>query len=182
METELNSKYCVRNSKKGKRGIVELARAIPDAANKTMVEIGSYAGESTLVFANHFKFVHTVDPWLNDYDDSTTSTTHPMEIIEGQFDLRMKDKDNFQKLKMTSVEAEKLFEDESLDFVYIDGCHSYEAIKEDIGLWMPKVKTGCHLAGHDYYKRFPGAIKIVDETFGTDFELFADTSWLVVKK
>jgi predicted O-methyltransferase YrrM len=51
---------------------------------------------------------------------------------------------------MTSEEAAEAFEARSLDFVYIDAQHHYEAVKRDIALWWPKVKPGGILAGHDY--------------------------------
>jgi hypothetical protein len=44
----------------------------------------------------------------------------------------------------------ELFEDNSLDFVYIDANHTYEGVKEDIKYWYPKVKPGGLLLGHDY--------------------------------
>jgi len=37
-----------------------------------------------------------------------------------------------------------------LDFVYIDGNHSYEFVKKDIELYVPKVKSGGLIAGHDF--------------------------------
>ena len=51
---------------------------------------------------------------------------------------------------MTSMEAVDQYKDESLDFVFIDGNHSYEFVFNDIKYWLPKVKIGAVLAGHDY--------------------------------
>ena len=50
---------------------------------------------------------------------------------------------------MTSEEASKKFEDNSLDFVFIDACHEYECVKEDIIHWLPKIAPNGILAGHD---------------------------------
>jgi len=36
------------------------------------------------------------------------------------------------------------------DFVYIDGDHSYEGVTADIEHWMPKIREGGILAGHDF--------------------------------
>ena len=48
-----------------------------------------------------------------------------------------------------SVIASKDFEDGCLDFVYIDANHSYDFVKKDILAWMPKVKKGGIIGGHD---------------------------------
>lgn len=53
-------------------------------------------------------------------------------------------------LRMTSLEAAKLYQDESLDFVFLDASHKYEDIKADIEAWYPKVKPGGIFSGHDY--------------------------------
>lgn len=49
-----------------------------------------------------------------------------------------------------SVQASLFIEDEYLDFVYIDGNHQREYVMADIKYWMPKVKKGGMLGGHDY--------------------------------
>ena len=43
-----------------------------------------------------------------------------------------------------------IFEDESLDFIYIDANHAYDFVVEDINLWFPKLKKGGIFSGHDY--------------------------------
>ncbi len=53
------------------RGLEDLIRYVNSFANTKemdMVEIGSYAGESTVIFAKHFRRVVAIDPYLNDYD------------------------------------------------------------------------------------------------------------------
>ena len=53
-------------------------------------------------------------------------------------------------VKMMSTDAAKKYWDNSLDFVFIDGDHTHEACKADILAWLPKMKDGSILAGHDY--------------------------------
>ncbi len=70
-------------------------------------------------------------------------------------------------IKKTSMDAVKDITDESLDFVYIDADHSYQAIKDDIREWSKKVRKGGIVSGHDYYI-FPNSgskdvINAVDE-------------------
>ena len=53
-------------------------------------------------------------------------------------------------VRATSEVAADMFEDFSLDFVYIDANHAYDFVKQDIKLWYPKVKQNGYLCGHDY--------------------------------
>lgn len=50
----------------------------------------------------------------------------------------------------TSVDAAATVPDGSLDFVYIDGNHHYDYVQEDLRVWMPKVRSGGIVSGHDY--------------------------------
>lgn len=54
-------------------------------------------------------------------------------------------------IRKLSLDAVKEFEDESLDFVYIDACHEYDYVMQDIIEWTKKVRRGGIVAGHDYY-------------------------------
>jgi predicted O-methyltransferase YrrM len=53
-------------------------------------------------------------------------------------------------MRSTSKNAAALFQDKSLDFVYIDANHALEFVREDLKLWWPKLKSGAVFAGHDY--------------------------------
>lgn len=53
-------------------------------------------------------------------------------------------------IKMTSVKAAKLFWKGYFDLVYIDSNHTHDFIKEDIEAWLPLIKRGGVIAGHDY--------------------------------
>lgn len=73
-------------------------------------------------------------------------------------------------LRMDSEVAASLFPDRYFDLVFIDADHYYEAVKADIPLWLPKIKKGGVLIGHDIgNKRHPGVKKAVTEAFGNDF-------------
>jgi GT2 family glycosyltransferase len=50
----------------------------------------------------------------------------------------------------SSVRAATLFPNESVDFCFIDGDHSYESVTADLNAWWPKIRPGGMLAGHDY--------------------------------
>jgi hypothetical protein len=51
---------------------------------------------------------------------------------------------------MSSIEAAETYLDNSLDFVFIDAAHDYDSVKQDIISWLPKVKKGGIISGHDY--------------------------------
>ena len=53
------------------------------------------------------------------------------------------------------------FEDKSLDYIFIDGDHSYEGALRDCELFFPKIKNGGIFAGHDW--SFDGVQKAVNE-------------------
>ena len=53
--------------------------------------------------------------------------------------------------------------DNSLDFVYIDGNHTFDYVMTDIIWWATKVRMGGVVSGHDYYRfRRGGVVPAVD--------------------
>jgi SAM-dependent methyltransferase len=59
-------------------------------------------------------------------------------------------------IRKFSMDAVQDFPDESLDFVYIDGCHQFRYIAEDVPEWSQKVRKGGIVSGHDYARFHPG--------------------------
>ena len=64
--------------------------------------------------------------WLNSYKENVK---------------RANLKNDINSIKSLSWEAASQFEDDSVDFVFIDADHSYESVIKDINAWLPKVKT-----------------------------------------
>lgn len=60
---------------------------------------------------------------------------------------------NWECRKMWSVDAAATFEDQSLDFVYLDGSHRLDHVIADLAAWVPKVRPGGIVSGHDYCLR-----------------------------
>lgn len=74
--------------------------------------------------------------------------------------------DKIKWLNFYSFDAVKYIKDNELDFIYIDGDHRYEGVKNDIKNYYSKVKIGGLIAGHDYDKRRDfGIVQAVNEFF-----------------
>ena len=153
--------------------------------NLVLVEVGSYMGESMEIFAKsgRFKKIYCVDPWLD-----TDTTTDNVSDSEKHFDAR---KSNFiEKIKNTSFDASKIFEDNSIDMVYIDAEHTPEAVKKDILNWLPKIKPNGYVTGHDWEFRNGVLQNSIIETIGMPDYICkhvihggkSDGSWIKNKK
>ena len=68
-------------------------------------------------------------------------------------------------IKEHSEAAANFFEPKSVDFVFIDADHDYLSVKKDIEAWLPKIKNGGIISGHDYEE--PSVNKAVKEIFGS---------------
>lgn len=75
-----------------------------------------------------------------------------------------------------SWEGANKYEDKSLDFVFIDADHTYESVSKDISAWLPKVKPGGIIAGHDFSNQYPGIIQAVIDHF-EKWEVWRGTHW-----
>ena len=135
--------------------------------NGTIVELGAWKGRSSAFLVVEAKNkspnikIHIVDTWLG-------SGEHTVGMTDGLYEKFISNmaplNGHYQAHRMTTDEAVPLFEDGSLDGVFIDADHTYEAVKRDIANWMPKVRKGGILAGHDYIHTWPGVIQAVNES------------------
>lgn len=84
-----------------------------------------------------------------------------------------------------SAFAAHLFPSALFHYVYIDGNHLYEFVKEDCNAWWPKVKPGYVMAGHDYREDVPDGVKKAVNEFVLENNLkltvFKDSDWLIEK-
>ena len=69
-------------------------------------------------------------------------------------------------VRMSSLEAAKIFPKKYFDLVFLDADHTYEAVINDIKAWLPLVKDGGLLTGHDHNRTHPGVVKAVTDCFG----------------
>lgn len=146
----------------------------------TMVEVGSYAGESTDAFASCrlVSRMICVDPWVNDYDPADPASRSDFKMVESLFDIVMsRHAGKVEKYKGTLQQLVAERPELRPDIVYIDANHQYEAVKTDIETAKklnPKI-----IAGHDYNVDHPGVMRAVSEILGDPEHVFLDSSWYV---
>ena len=144
------------------------------------VEIGSYSGEGTIVLAKYFKEVLAVDPWLNGYDiHDRASQQTPMKFVLAKFHENTKGLGNVMYSQSKSQDALEVVEDGSLDLVYVDGDHRYEAVLADLKGWLKKLRAGGVMAGHDWSMQ--DVKKALAEVFlNKEAVIFQGDSWALV--
>lgn len=150
-----------------------------------VAEIGVWRGHTSQVllhFLPGIRSYHLVDPWANYADYEKSGDAKANEAIALARDLCAERLDPFRnKLvwhAMYSHEAAGRVEPGSLDLVFIDGNHDYDYVKRDIACWLPKLRRGGILAGHDLdWKDAPGVRRAVEESFGSDWSAGPDMVW-----
>lgn len=81
-------------------------------------------------------------------------------------------------IKGNSLDIVSKYPDKSIDFCFIDGSHEYEDVKKDILAYLPKMKHGSILAGHDYDMAWKGVIMAVNEILGKENIEIKRSSWI----
>ena len=130
------------------------------------IEIGTCRGESTAYFLDkcpNVELLTTIDPYKG-YQDWNGEITQ--ETVDRFMEVAQKNLERFGErvvmLREESVNAADKFEDESVDFIFVDGDHSYDATLADCIRYYPKLKKGGIFCGHDY-QTIEGVRTAVDE-------------------
>ena len=131
------------------RVLFELSKKIPKGGK--IVELGCQKGKSitTICLGSGSTDVTVVDKWCGNVNEQ--KRFHGLiDIIDFIYNL-----DRGVGFVPTIIyddtwNASKRFEDESIDFIYIDAEHKFEYVYRDIVNWYPKMKKGGIFAGHDY--------------------------------
>ena len=169
--------------------------------DSVFIEVGSWMGHSSCVLGQVAKDcggkLYCIDHWKG----SPGVPHHKREGVFADFMFNINKfgvADCITPLVMDSASASKEFEDGVADLVFIDANHWYADVKQDIELWMPKIKKGGILCGHDcegYYDdySFPsrqhidqdteqdvsmanchgGVVKALHDCFGKEYKLWA---------
>jgi cephalosporin hydroxylase len=137
------------------------------------VEVGTFLGQSAIYMAGLIKDsgkkikFETIDIWVVD----EILHSHPPEIKEWRetWSFQHEGKkvlvgcyhifkniliyleltDYVKPIIAESPLISKVYPDNSLDFIWLDGDHSFEAVYNELVAWYPKIKPGGRLAGDD---------------------------------
>lgn len=132
------------------------------------VEVGVAYGSMVIAICERISNlkITAIDPYIPyDVEDSMSRTIEEQNAIFNFTNKRLKNRfpERVRLIRDYGMNAVKNFQDNELDFVFIDACHQYEAVYEDIRAWWPKIKTGGFLSGHDFNTGWVGVTKAVTE-------------------
>lgn len=135
---------------------------------KVGVEVGTDHGEYAKVILDRMPNVklYTIDPFLAYTEGQDVKTQEDVDKIYEQAKELLKGYPNCTMVREKSLDAVKRFSPETIDFVFIDGDHTYEEVKKDLNAWAKIVKKGGIVAGHDYREdkaRNYGVVEAVNE-------------------
>lgn len=126
-----------------------LARCFRHLGYVEGVEVGTRRGNYAMVLCRENPSLHLtcVDPWIP-YRRVT------QEAQDKYYDCAVKNLApfNIDIIKKSSMKAVKSFAEGSLDFVFVDGEHTFDHAAPDIIRWSAKVRSGGMVAVHDYYE------------------------------
>lgn len=140
---------------------------ISNIKNPVGIEVGTDRGYTTTYLLDTVKdlTLHGVDPYtgFTDWNGQVVS----QDERDGTFRAFMSSLAHYEKKyihhRKTSDDAASDFDDESVDFIFIDGLHTYEPVYKDLRNYYPKLKKGGLFCGHDYTNVADGVGKAVNE-------------------
>lgn len=124
------------------------------------VEVGVREGWfSRYILENTSMTVHSIDPW-----EKNKELGNPDQAYEICKKVLSTYGERSKMVKAYSPNISIDYQNESIDFVYIDGLHDYSSVISDINAWWPKIRKNGILSGHDFNeKKWPGVTAAVKE-------------------
>lgn len=139
-------------------GSVDLVKLFAELKFTKGAEVGVDRGLFSDFMMKNIPNLHLsgIDPWINEVYEDGNPYKEPQDYFNECYEESMRrlkpyiDAGTYTVIRKFSMDALKDFEDNSLDFVYIDANHDFLHVTEDIQYWLRKVKPGGILSGHDY--------------------------------
>lgn len=154
---------------------------------KTGLEVGVGYGANLKKCCEAGFTMYGVDPWANYINYRYLRPGRVGSVLKTADDLynfAVKDLSPYPNctiIRKTSIDAVEDFPDRSLDFIYIDGNHSFGYVAMDLMKWCAKVKKRGIIAGHDFYtlkgSRSNRMVEFVVEAFVKSYDI---DNWYVL--
>lgn len=153
------------------------------------VEIGVFRGQFSYHLLDTWECerLTSVDPWKEFASDDYVDVCNlAQDKHERNFQETLTRLSSFGErsrvLRSTSLEGAEDFGERTLDFVYLDAQHHYEAVREDIRAWYPKLRRGGVLGGHDYLDGVISSGVYGVKQAADEFAASIDTSIIVTRE
>ena len=117
---------------------------------RTIVEIGSYEGRSTIALASGAHeglIIHAIDPHTGD----KTQVEAGLKINTYESFLKnTKNFNNIHAIRKLSVDATQDVSVKAIQLLFIDGWHSEKAVNDDIQTFLPLLFSSCTIVFDDW--------------------------------
>lgn len=134
---------------------------LKDKTDLVIAEIGVFRGESTLAMFEYLniKRAYLIDPFditIANQFNASDGTNHHLHarLFQDTKDKLSKYQDKIVWLTDISENVYNKIQDYELDFIFIDGAHTYDAVYKDLTLYYQKVKMNGVIAGDDFSNKF----------------------------
>lgn len=158
-----------------------LAPLFVELGYKVGAEIGVARGRYAEVLCKAGLKVYAIDAYTA-YEGYEWHTTQ--QHFDGLFEearARLASYDH-QLIRCFSLDALKLFRDNSLDFAYVDANHEFVHMTNDLDGWVKKVRPGGIICGHDFARYRPALeIQVKDAVLGYTYAKHI-RPWFVTRK
>lgn len=111
-------------------------------------EVGVFKGEFSNYLIGRATTLYLIDPWKNN--------NLQYKKVASRFS-------NFSNVKILRAYSNDVDISEGLDWIYIDGDHTYKGVTDDLTHFYPLIKTNGILCGDDYQQKFPAVIEAVND-------------------
>jgi len=124
--------------------------------------------------------LYCIDAWTTYQGWYDYTTQSKLDEIYNETKQRLVNYD-CKIIKGFSMDVVKTFEDESLDFVYIDAAHDFQSVTNDICEWTKKVRKGGIISGHDFRRHKGTFICHVKDVVGAYAYAYKIRPWFVLR-
>ena len=145
-----------------------------ESTGNIFVDLGCFIGGFTAPMARKAKerggIVHSIDLFKDTHEPLDFWREHKLFPAKKIFEYNMREEGVWDAIKLyqgISWELAPQFDNESVDFIWLDADHHYESVIQELINWFPKLKKGGIIGGHDYADI--GVDKAVKEYFGENF-------------